>query len=72
MVLEGVGHQRRQRSVRSSTSACTRTVWCTSRRCRSTFVKDPREVVKAGRHRQGQGAGGRRAAQAHRPDAAAR
>ena len=36
------------RSARSSTSACTRTAWCTSRRCRSTFVKDPRDVVKSG------------------------
>ena len=36
------------RSAPSSTSACTRTVWCTSRRCRSTFVKDPRDVVKPG------------------------
>ena len=37
-----------RRSARSSTSGCTRTGWCTSRRCRRTFVKDPREVVKPG------------------------
>ena len=36
------------RSARSSTSACTRTGWCTCRRCPATFVKDPREVVKPG------------------------
>ena len=37
-----------RRSGRSSTSACIRTVWCTCRRWRNKFVKDPHEVVKAG------------------------
>ena len=37
-----------RRSARSSTSACTRTGSCTSRRCRTTFVNDPRDVVKSG------------------------
>ena len=59
------------RSARSSTSACTRTAWCTSRRCRKTFVKDPRDVVKSGRHRAGQGARRRHPAQAHLADPAA-
>ena len=36
-----------------------------------TFVKDPREVVEARRHRPRQGSGGRRGAQAHRTDAPA-
>ena len=36
------------------------------------YVKDPREVVKVGRHRQGARAGGRRAAQAHRAHATPR
>ncbi len=38
----------------------TRTDWCTSRRCRRRFVKDPRDGGQVRRHREGEGAGRRR------------
>ena len=59
------------RSARSSTSACTRTAWCTCRRCRTTFVKDPREVVKPGDVVRVKVLRRRRRAQADLADAAA-
>jgi len=48
MIPRRNGNERLRRSALSSTSACIRTGWCTSRRCRSPFIKDPREVVKSG------------------------
>ena len=60
------------RSARSSTSACTRTAWCTCRQLADRFVKDPNEVVKVGQRVQGDGAGGRPGARAHRADDAHR
>jgi uncharacterized protein len=42
------GEQRGRSSAPSSTSACTRTAWCTSSQLSDKFVKDAREVVKTG------------------------
>ena len=47
-------------SAPSSTSACTRTAWCTSRRLSDTLRQGPARGGEGRRHRQGEGAGGRR------------